>query len=317
MIVLVYGKDAFRVERRRSDLLWAFRRKYPDGEIVTIHADERELSLPSNIAAAASVDLFSSPRLVDVRGACVLSDDIQKSVVSAVKGLTGSASVLFSESTAPAAKHPLFAYLKKNAGTAESFDPLSPSAAMDFVATEGRISAPAVSFSHAALEKLVSGCGTDSARLSSEAAKIALYVGTGDVSVSDVDLFVRENPQQKVFDALDALMIGNRSRALDILLHESRADSGGVQKLFGLLAWQLRELFKVRGEYDTGNIRADDIARATGMKPYTVGRLISKMSLFPLSRLKSGLSLLADLDADMKNGRMDPELALIFFVERL
>ncbi len=317
MIVLLTGKDRFRLVRRRTELKKGFLAKYPSGSIIIIDASTDPASVSRKMLEAGSADLFSSECLLDVREALSLPDDDARAISDAIKRLGKNASMVFSQTDAPKAKDKLFGYLKKHAGKVELFEPLSSREAESFVIAEAKAVVPGVTFSRSALAKIISVCGTDSARLSSEAVKIAQFRGEGEVSVQDVDLFLREDSHEKVFVALDALVSGNRGRALELLLHEARSDSGGIHKLFGLLAWQIRELFKVRGEYDRGNMRADDIARATGMKPFVVGKLLSRMGVFSLSRLKSGLSLLADLDADMKIGKIEPELALTLFVEKL
>lgn len=317
MIVLLTGKDRFRLVRRRSELRQGFLSKYPGGTVTVVDASTGTGPVAQRILEAGSADLFSSACLLDIREALSLPDGEAADVKDVLERLGGEASMIFSQSEPPKAKDKLFAFLRKHAGKTESFDELTPREAETFVRAEARAVVPGSSFSKAALATIVSACGADSSRLSSEAVKLALYRGDGEVTPDDVDLFIRENPQEKVFVALDALVAGNRARAIGLLLREARADSGGVQKLFGLLAWQIRELFKVRGEYDRGNTRADDIARATGMNPFVAGKTLSKMNAFPLPRLKSGLALLADLDADMKSGKIDPELALTLFVEKL
>ncbi|MEI7749628.1 MAG: DNA polymerase III subunit delta [Candidatus Moraniibacteriota bacterium] len=317
MIVLLTGKDRFRLVRRRTELKQGFLAKYPSGNIAIIDASADSGSVAKKLLESGSADLFSSECLLDIREALSLPDDEAVKVREMLKRLGDGVSMIFSQTEQPKAKDKLFAFLKKTAGKVEIFDSLSSHEAEVFVSSEARTVVPGISFSREALAKIVSACGTDSGRASSESIILALFKAEGEVSVADVDRFIHENPQEKVFAALDALVSGNRGRALELLLREARADSGGVQKLFGLLAWQIRELFKVRGEYDRGNMRQDDIARATGMNPFVVSKLLSKMSAFPLDRLKSGLSLLADLDADMKIGKIDPELALTLFVEKL
>jgi len=317
MIVLLHGKDAFRIVRRRNGIREGFRRKYPGGTIAVIDTSERTGDIVSEIAAAGAGDLFASARLVDVREACILPEEVQEKIVGYLKTSGDGLSLLFSETTAPTAtKHPLFAYLKKRAGSVETFGAFKSHEAEAFLEAELKKLSKDVSFSRGARQAVLAVAGSDSARLSSLAETLATYVGKGEISVADVALFVTPDPTASVFDALDALLAGDRGRAATILMREARA-GGGVIKVFGLLAWQLRELFRVRGEYDRGNTRADGIARATGMKPFVAGKLLARMNQFPPARLKSGLSLLSSLDVDLKSGRIGDELALTLFVERL
>lgn len=317
MIVLTHGKDAFRVVRRRTELREAFRKKYPDGTITVLDCSEHPEDVVSQIASAGAGDLFASKRLVDIREACTLSDDAQKELVAYLKMLDDESSLLFSETTAPpATKNPVLAYLKKHAGKVEVYDALKPNEAERFFEAELKKISKEISLSRDAGQFIVSAIGSDSARLASLAETLALYKGKGEIFAEDVSLFVTPDPSTRVFDALDALLADDRGRAVSILLREARS-GGGVIKVFGLIAWQMRELFRVRGEYDRGNTRRDDIVRATGMKPFVAGKLLSRMGQFPLARLQSGLSLLALLDLDLKSGRIGDELALALFVEKL
>lgn len=255
---------------------------------------------------------------MDVRDACSASGEAQHEIVAFLKKADDSVSILFSETTSPAVtKNPLFAYLKKHAERSEAFDTFSPAEAGRFFLSEVRSRSKAVTVRPDAVSKAVSSCKGDSAGLASLAETLVAFRGEDGISVADVELFVSEDPKEAVFDALDALLAGDRPRAMSVLLRASRRDAGGAVKIFGLLAWQMRVLFGVRGECDRGNFRADDIARATGMKPYAAGKLVPKMDVFPLSRLKSGLALLADLDAGMKTGRIGDEAALVAFVGKL
>lgn len=317
MIVLLHGKDAFRIVRRRSAMRSAFRKKYPDGMIVVLDASEYSGDIVSEIASAGAGDLFSSARLIDLRETCALPEDIQKELIAYLKTARDDLSLLVSETTAPpATKNPFLAYLKGHAEKVEAFDVLKSTEAEVFLAAELKRVSRSVSLSRGALRTVLAAIGSDSARLASLAETLATYRSEGEIVEADVALFVQPDPTDRVFDALDALLGGDRGRAVSILTREARS-GGGVIKVFGLIAWQMRELFRIRGEYDRGNTSRDDIAHATGMKPFVVGKLLTRINQFPLARLKSGLSFLSSLDLDLKSGRIGDELALTLFVEKL
>ncbi|MBP9751919.1 MAG: hypothetical protein KBD19_03600 [Candidatus Moranbacteria bacterium] len=326
MITLLYGKDRFRSMRRRSELKDAFLAEYKDGEIVSFDMASGPGSFPKFLSEAVATDLFGSRRFLDVRISFPdRKDDTEEAVdpglsekiavAVAETDFSGVDGVFFSLSV-PKAKDPLFTLLKKKADVVEEWKPLAPEEVRSFLMAETKRVSTDVSFLRPVLERMTALFGTDSAKLSSLARTLATYKESGEIALSDFDLFVSEVPKELLFAALDALVSGNRGRAVTMLLEEVRGDSGGVPKLFGLLAWQLRELIKVRGEYDKGNMRSDGIAAACGMKPFVAGKLLSRISGFPLARLRSGFNLLSSLDEDMKLGRKDPELALTLFVEK-
>lgn len=316
MIAILYGKDRFRVMRRRSELKKKFHSEHPDGEIVPF-----DVTAPGTfskyLSEATATDLFGSRRFLDVGDIFSVPDDVSEKMAVAISDADFSSvdSVFFSVAT-PKAKDPVFAALRKKADLIEEWKTLAPAEAGAFIDAEAKSSGGGATVSRAAKEKMISLFGNDSAKLSSLTEVLVTYKESGEVSLADLELFVSETPKELVFAALDALVSGNRGKAVAMLLREAREDSGGVPKLFGLLAWQLRELIKVRGEYDKGNMSAAGIAAACGMKPFVAGKLLSRISGFPLVRLRGGFDLLSSLDGDMKLGRKDPELALTLFVEK-
>lgn len=316
MILLLSGKDRFRLMRRRSELKQAFHEENPEGEIVTIDASADPLHVALRIADAGAADLFGASRLVDIEGAFDLSDEEKERIVAALGRTVASSRFLFVSDAPIKVKDPLGIFLKKQADSIEEFPILSPEESRAFLAAEARAVFPDVSFSRQASDRLIALHPGDAGSLSGYARTLASYRESGEISLADVERFVSGNPREKVFAALDALVSGDRGRAAALLLTESRADSGGVPKIFGLLAWQLRELLKVRGEVDRGVMRSADIAKATGIHPFVAGKLLARMQGFPLVRLRDGFSLLASLDADLKVGRVDPELALTLFVKK-
>jgi len=317
MIALLYGKDRFRIMHRRAELKDAFRSEHPGGEIVAFDMVSGAGSFPRYLSESVATDLFGSRRFLDVENTFSAPDDFSEKIMGAVSDTDlSSVDGIFSFVGIPKAKDPFFVFLKKKADSVEEWKPLAPEEVGSFVSAEAKSVSPDVSFSRSVLEKMIALFGTDSAKLSSLARTLATYKESGEVSIADLDLFVAEVPKELVFAALDALVSGNRGKAITMLLKETRGDSGGMPKLFGLLAWQLRELIKVRGEYDKGNMRSDGIAAACGMKPFVAGKLLSRISGFPLTRLRNGFALLSSLDEDMKLGRKDPELSLTLFVER-
>ena len=316
MMIFLSGKDRFRLMRRRSELKQAFREECPEGETVSVDAAEDPLRAAKRLADAGAVDLFGATRFVDVGGAFSVADDEKERICDTLKGAVDSSRFLFVSDGSVKAKDPLAAFLKKHADITEEFPILSAEEARTFLTQEARTVSADVSFSRSAADRLIALFPGDSGTLSGYARTLTSYRESGEVSLEDVERFVSGNPREKVFAALDALVSGDRGKAATMLLEESRADSGGVPKLFGLLAWQLRELLKVRGECDRGVMRSADIAKATGMHPFVVGKLLSRMSGFSLARLRDGFSLLASLDSDLKVGRIDPELALTLFVKK-
>lgn len=318
MIVFLYGKDPLRVVDRRSSIRDKFPKKYPGATVVTVEAGGKDgTAIAEAVLSAGADDLFSSKRLVDIRDACSMSEAAQDVVVSALKGVEDSSSLLFSETNTPTfSKNPLAAYLKKHSDLVDSFSLLSVAESEKFFRSELSRYPGKVAVSREALSSVVTAAKGDSAMLSTMAATLSAFRDEGEIVSDDVSLFLSPDPEEKAFQALDALLSGDRARAVSVLLREAGND-GTALRVMGLLAWQVRELFRVREAYDRGVRHADDIARATGMKPFVAGKLLARIDRFPLSRLRNTVSLLADLDARVKSGHIGNELALVLFVGKM
>lgn len=317
MILLLTGKDGYRVVRRRIQLKDAFRAKYPDGEILSVDAAEYPEKAAQALSEIRTPGLFSAPKMVSIENATVLKET--QRIESLLEGVPVGKDtvVLFSSSLLPKGKSSLLDALKKQAEKTETFDAFSPSEAKKFLLEEGRAVSEEVSFSPGAIAKLLAITGTDSARLSSETRKLSAWKAVGEVTEADVELLVgKEDFEESIFNALDALLAGRRGKALALFLDDAKKDGGAI-KIFGLLAWQLREFFRVRGEYDKGNRVPGQIAAAIGAKPYPVQKIVSRLSAFPVTRLKKAIRLLSEIDIATKTGKMSGETGLTLFVEKL
>ena len=264
-----------------------------------------------------SPSLFGAPKFMSVEEWDALDDQTVEKVVALIEGVpVGNDRVaLFSYVGKPKSKNPLFEYLKKHADTVEEFAELTPSEANRFALAVAKNASPGTTFSRGALEKLLADSGADSAKLARNVEKLALFQPDGEVTVEDVRVLCGEQDKDTVWKALDALVSVKRARALALLLDEVRHD-GNAAKTFGLLAWQVREFFRVRGEYDRGKTRSGDIAASIKMSPYTVEKILSKLSAFPITRLRATLRFLAEADISVKTGAMDGETAITLFVEK-
>ena len=136
------------------------------------------------------------------------------------------------------------------------------------------------------------------------------------ITNEDILLFLRPSSETTIFQALDAMSRGERQRAF-LLFTEEQAGESKQESVYGLLsmcAWQLRRLIQIREAFDQGIRDAAGIARETKLPPFAVQNALRSLGGLPLSRLTSGLILLADMDAAMKIGELDPGVALDTFV---
>ena len=127
-------------------------------------------------------------------------------------------------------------------------------------------------------------------------------------SVIRVERFPAQGPPGRPFALTDALGTGDAAAALGAAREQLGAGKESLE-LLGLVAWQVGRWVLVARLRRLGR-SPDQIAAATGMRPWQVERLVSEAARRPAAQLRTLLRRCWGLDVDAKSGRTLPELAL-------
>lgn len=160
----------------------------------------------------------------------------------------------------------------------------------------------------------------DVLRADNELHKLVCYVdGERAISEDDVAALTPYVPEANIFEMVDALAIGDGSRALELIhqsLHQNPGDAGFG--LFGMIVRQFRLLSMTRDHLDRGGGAAGQaIGQAIGAHPFVAGKLATQARRFKALQLDAILKRLQRYDQDMKTGRIEPRLALELLVTSL
>lgn len=160
----------------------------------------------------------------------------------------------------------------------------------------------------------------DVLRADNELHKLVCYVdGERAIGEDDVAALTPYVPEANVFEMVDALAIGDGSRALELIhqtLHQNPGDAGFG--LFGMIVRQFRLLSMTRDHLDRGGgAGGQAIAGAIGAHPFVAGKLATQSRRFNAEQLDAILKRLQRYDQDMKTGRIEPRLALELLVTSL
>ena len=160
----------------------------------------------------------------------------------------------------------------------------------------------------------------DLLRADNELHKLVCYVdGEREIGEDDVAALTSYVPEAKVFEMVDALALGDGSRALELIqrsLRNDPRDPGFV--LFSMIVRQFRLLSMTRDHLDQGGgSQGGAIARAVGVHPYVAGKLARQAPRFSAGQLDLIMKRLQRYDQDMKTGRIEPRLALELLVTSL
>ncbi len=166
-----------------------------------------------------------------------------------------------------------------------------------------------------AAEELVESCDGDLARVQTELAKLATYVGERQkVTRSDVEALVVSAKRYSVWQLADMLASRNGPQAvafLDSLLREGEQPAA----LVGAMAWMCRKL--IEAQEIPGNTSKYQAAGHLGVRPDTAEMAMRQSRKIPRPQLLDGLTALSEADSRLKSGPADARAVMEFLVAKL
>jgi DNA polymerase III subunit delta len=165
---------------------------------------------------------------------------------------------------------------------------------------------------------LVATVGVDLTRLAGEMEKLINHArgaraGRPVITRDEIDLLVRYSREHSNFELTDAIIAGDRTRALRLLERLYANSDESVQSLslmiIGAIAVNLRRLLTAR-DLMRLNLPNSEVAQAVGMSPYAVTYLNEKARRLDDERLISSISLVARTDLALKSSLATPRLLM-------
>jgi DNA polymerase-3 subunit delta len=194
-----------------------------------------------------------------------------------------------------------------------SFDPLddregAPNWVREYVSRAGCFIEPS------AAAYLVGMVGVDLLRLSTESDKLMSYVGQkGRITKTEIDELVRYSREHSNFELTDAIIDGDRKRALTLLDHIFANPPESPQTLslliLGAIASNYRKMLTAK-ELMRQNAPNSEVAKAVGMSPYGVTRFNERARKIDADRIVKGIERIAQTDVALKSSLATPRLQL-------
>lgn len=167
-----------------------------------------------------------------------------------------------------------------------------------------------------AIRLLVEQTGSDLRSLDAEIDKISLYVGAKKlIDESDISEIATRNPQNTVFELVDALGAKNREKSLYVLNRLLQMGEPPL-KVLAMIIRQFRLILKTKClEAERTNISV--IAAELRVPPFIAEKYRKQSLRFSLPDLRRIYDLLYKTDLAIKTGEMRADLALETLIGRL
>ncbi|SEQ17064.1 DNA polymerase III, delta subunit [Virgibacillus subterraneus] len=159
-----------------------------------------------------------------------------------------------------------------------------------------------------AYEMLETELSTDLHLLRNELTKLALYVGEGGVVTKEIAVnLISHTASNSSLLLVDAVIEHNLFKAISIYkdLEKMKEEPIG---LIALLAFQFRTILRVKLLKQKGYSQAQ-MQKQLSTHPYVIKIAMSRESKFTVGRLQDIIVKLTEADANIKQGKMEKELA--------
>lgn len=301
MVEVLAGPNRFAlqkaVEKKRQDFL----REYGDLSVEAIEAEDAE---PDEIISTLQGGtLFASQKLVVVKS---LSENknASESIEKIIDSNPDETSLLIVEPK-PDKRSNYYKTLKQKADIKE-FKELDEASLAKWLADEAKSLGAKLSLADA--NYLISRVGTSQARLHNELKKLADY--NPDISRDQMDLLTEENPQNTVFQLLDAAFSGQKQRMFE-LYDNLRVSGTQPQMMIGMIAWQMHQVALVAS---AGNKSLDQISRDSGIKTFPLQKSQNIARKLGGAKIKELLARLEEFDRKSKTEMFDVDEGLKNFL---
>ncbi|MDQ0900273.1 MULTISPECIES: DNA polymerase III subunit delta [unclassified Paenibacillus] len=202
----------------------------------------------------------------------------------------------------------------KDLEAAVPFLSLSPDELQQWVAKQAQ--QLGFTFTGEAADQLILYTGGNLQSLSAEIEKISLYVGVGaEASVDVIDQLVARSTEQNVFILIEDIVNVRLERAF-VILEELLKQREEPIKIAALIARQFRIMLQVK-ELSKQGYSQQQMASQIGLHPFAVKVAEGQARKYDIEKLSRIMSQLADLDFQMKTGKIDKVLGLELFLLRL
>lgn len=269
-------------------------------------------NLDDALALARQFPMISARRMVVVTGFEAISDDKQLEALKDYLRAPAETTALVFVSDALDNRRNIATMLRK-ACEVISFDPLdereaAPQWIHDYVARANLFIEPQ------AAAYLVGMVGVDLTRLSTELDKLINYAGEkGRIGKPEIDELVPNSREHSNFELTDAILDGDRRRALNLLdrIYANASERPETLSLMilGAIASNYRKMLAAK-ELMSRNAPNAEVAKAVGMPPYIVTRFNERVRKISAERILRGIARIAETDVALKTSLATPRLQI-------
>ena len=267
------------------------------------------------IADAETQPFMSDKRLVIVRDLPALMGrtEADERLLSWLPSIPDTTILLFYCTGKPDGRKKIYSFVRKNGGVV-TFSPLRGAELVHFVTDAFRKAGKDCDVRTA--EYLIFTVGDDAGILSNEVQKLVSCAGIRpSVTAADVAALATPSAECTVFQMVDAVVTGQRSRALTLFRNQLLSGTDRMAILAMLLRqYRLLQHIKIM-QYEKRNI--DFIRSSLGVPSFAVEQYLRQAADYTGGQIKTAVNICFDTEYAVKSGRIQQDGSVESVVIRL
>lgn len=297
MIIFLYGTDTYRLKQKLKEITEEYKKKHKSGLNFKV-LEGKEINFEDLKNEFLSISMFKEKKLFVLFNS-FSNSKFKEDFIERGSVFIDSRNILVFCEEKVSSKDKIFNFLKDKAKI-ENFEPLTPEQTRRWAKKEFGLAETEID--SAALNKLTEFVGNDLWRMKKEIDKLVSYAQGKEVKEKDVESLVFPSFDSNIFATIDAIAKKEKKKAAGLIKrHLENGDS--VPYLLSMISYQLRNIISVK---DAKGKTAGQLE----MRPFVFRQSVAQAGQFSLEELKNLYQKILNLDADIKTGRIDPEVAL-------
>ena len=304
MIYLILGTEQFLIEQEIKTIIK--KNKIEKLNISKYNLEENNIN--ELIEEANTISLFQERKLIIVENINVFLSKQNEKTVKVLEDFIENISedtVLVIQTEKLDERKKLTKYLRKTAEVKECNKNKNISNTVKKMFDDYKIE-------YKNIDLLIKLVGNDLSILYQEAEKLKTYKQDKIITEQDIIDLASPNNNTDIFELINYIVKKDKENALEIYSSLLKQNEEPI-KIIVTLANQFRLIFQAKELYKKGN-REDTISEILGIHPYRIKLALEKSKNFSNKILLEYLLKLAELDKNIKLGKINKNLAIELFI---
>jgi DNA polymerase III subunit delta len=300
MIILLYGKDTYRLRQKIEEIIGEYQKKNPSG--LNIKFLEEKETFKDVLDEDKQISMFDEKRLIIVKNV-FSSESLKNELLKKYEKISSSDNIfIFYQEGEVKKKEKLLNLFSKD--KVQEFAPLSSKKLFTWIKNEFTKNNTEVD--DEAIYKLEEIGGEDLWRIKNEVDKLSLY--KKKITKKDVEDFVKRDVNINIFQTIEAIAEKNKEKAI-FFFYDHLEKGDNPLYILSMITYQFRNLIIIRDLIEK-KYSYDVVRTKSGLHPFVFRKAYYQANKFSFESLKEIYDKLFLTDLKIKTGQIDPVLAI-------